>query len=107
MLRGTTESASAIVGTAVFRMVVSIDSIRNATATSQGSRRLTEGSGGGTEGLWPGSGACPDLSGHDVHFGIERDLLAVRERDEDGVLEFPADVLRVGDGVRENVPLRL
>src|ERR1039457_6870440 len=57
MLRGTTPSASAIVGTAVFRIVVSSDSIRNATATSQGRRRLTEGSGGGgTEGL------CRDLS---------------------------------------------
>ena len=52
MLSGTTSSASAIVGTAVFRMVVSIDSIRNATATSHGSRRLTEGSEEGTEGVW-------------------------------------------------------
>src|SRR5512143_4207610 len=59
MLSGTTRIASAIVGTAVFRIVVSIDSIRNATATSQGSRRLTEGStgsgGGGTAGVCPPS----------------------------------------------------
>ena len=45
MESGTTPSASAIVGTAVLRIVVSIASIRNATATIQGSRRLTEGSG--------------------------------------------------------------
>ena len=45
MLRGTTPSASAMVGTAVLRMVVSSDSIRNATATIQGSRRFTDGSG--------------------------------------------------------------
>src|ERR1035441_320073 len=54
MLRGTTPSASAMVGPAVLRIVVSSDSIRNATATSQGSRRLTEGSGGGgTGGIVP------------------------------------------------------
>ena len=47
MLSGTTPSASAIVGTAVFRIVVSSASIRNATATIQGRRRRAEGSGGG------------------------------------------------------------
>ena len=45
MLRGTTFSASAIVGTAVFRIVVSSDSIRNATATIHGRRRLAGASG--------------------------------------------------------------
>ena len=44
MESGTTPSASAIVGTAVLRIVVSSASIRNATATIHGSVRLTEGS---------------------------------------------------------------
>ena len=47
MLSGTTPSASAIVGTAVFRIVVSSASMRNATATIHGRSRLTEGAGGG------------------------------------------------------------
>ena len=40
MLSGTTLSALAITGTAVFRMVASSDSIKKATATSQGSSLL-------------------------------------------------------------------
>jgi len=40
MLRGATCSARAIEGTAVFNMVVSSDSMKNATATSQGNRLL-------------------------------------------------------------------
>src|SRR5580658_7862614 len=39
MLSGATLSAAAIVGTAVFRIVVSSDSMKNATATSQGTSR--------------------------------------------------------------------
>ena len=42
MLSGTTLRASAMAGTAVFRIVVSNDSIKNATATSHGSNRLPE-----------------------------------------------------------------
>src|SRR5258706_4819717 len=42
MLSGATLSADAIAGTAVFRMVVSNDSMKNATATSQGSNRLLD-----------------------------------------------------------------
>src|SRR5450631_4915604 len=42
MLSGATWSAAAIVGTPVFRIVVSSDSIKNATAISQGSSRLLE-----------------------------------------------------------------
>jgi hypothetical protein len=42
MLSGATWSAAAIVGTAVLRIVVSSDSIKNATAISQGRRRLLE-----------------------------------------------------------------
>src|SRR5579863_2441937 len=49
MLRGATLSASEITGTAVFRMVVSSDSMKNATATSQGSSRLLESAGGDAE----------------------------------------------------------
>src|SRR5580704_720316 len=42
MLSGATCSAAAIVGTAVFRIVVSSDSMKNATAISHGSSRLLE-----------------------------------------------------------------
>ena len=40
MLSGATLRASEIAGTAVFKIVVSSDSIKNATATSHGRRRL-------------------------------------------------------------------
>jgi len=40
MLSGTTPSAWAMVGTAVLRMVVSSDSMKNARATNHGKRRL-------------------------------------------------------------------
>src|SRR6266516_7174719 len=51
MLSGATASAFAMAGTAVFRIVVSSDSMKNATATSQGNNRFTDlsGAGGGTE----------------------------------------------------------
>ena len=42
MLSGVTLRASEIAGTAVFRIVVSNDSMKNATATSQGRSRLLE-----------------------------------------------------------------
>jgi len=45
MLRGATLSASEMAGTAVFRMVVSRDSMKNATATSHGKSRLLEADG--------------------------------------------------------------
>ena len=45
MFRGTTPSACAIVGTAVFRIVVSSDSMKKATATSQGSSRFADSLG--------------------------------------------------------------
>jgi hypothetical protein len=45
MLSGATLSAAEIVGTAVFRIVVSSDSIKNATATSHGKSRLLAGDG--------------------------------------------------------------
>src|SRR5580658_7566547 len=47
MLRGAMPRAEEMAGTAVFRMVVSSDSIKNATATSHGRRRLLEASGWG------------------------------------------------------------
>jgi hypothetical protein len=40
MLSGPTWSAAEIAGTAVLRIVVSSDSMKNATATSQGNNRL-------------------------------------------------------------------
>src|SRR5665213_2560735 len=46
MLSGATLSACATAGTAVLRMVVSIDSMKNPTATSQGSSRLAVSLGG-------------------------------------------------------------
>src|ERR1043165_8149630 len=51
MLSGATASAFAMAGTAVFRIVVSSDSMKKATATSQGNNRFTDVSGaaGGTE----------------------------------------------------------
>jgi hypothetical protein len=42
MLRGVTASACDIAGTAVFKIVVSSDSMKNATATSHGSTRFME-----------------------------------------------------------------
>src|SRR5579862_148110 len=50
MLNGATLSAAAMVGTAVFRMVVSSASIKKATATSHGNSRLLEGLGDGAPG---------------------------------------------------------
>src|ERR1017187_8877774 len=51
MLSGATFSAAAMAGAAVFRIVVSSDSMKNATATSHGRRRLLlasmEGAGAG------------------------------------------------------------
>src|SRR5277367_1823924 len=46
MLSGATTSALAIAGTAVFRIVVSSDSMKKATATSQGNNRFTDSAGG-------------------------------------------------------------
>jgi hypothetical protein len=46
MLSGVTANALAITGTAVFKMVVSSDSMKKATATNQGSMRLTAADGG-------------------------------------------------------------
>jgi hypothetical protein len=54
MLRGPTWSAAEMAGTAVLRMVVSSDSMKKATATSQGRRRLLA-----TE--WPGAGEFAGL----------------------------------------------
>ena len=42
MLSGATLSAAAIAGTAVFRIVVSSDSMKKATATSHGNSRLLD-----------------------------------------------------------------
>src|SRR5206468_9548260 len=51
MLGGATASAFEMAGTAVFRIVVSSDSMKKATATSHGNSRFTDlpGAAGGTE----------------------------------------------------------
>src|SRR5277367_6468981 len=51
MLSGVTASALAMAGTAVFRIVVSSDSMKKATATSHGNNRFTDspGAAGGAE----------------------------------------------------------
>ena len=51
MLSGATLRASAMAGTAVFRIVVSNDSMKNATATSHGSNRLLDVCGEETGGI--------------------------------------------------------
>ena len=50
MLNGATFRAAAIAGTAVFKMVVSSDSMKNATATSHGSNLLLEAGSEGAAG---------------------------------------------------------
>ena len=57
MLSGATPRACAMAGTAVFRIVVSSDSMKNAMATSQGRRRLLaspdwEGGRWRGDGIW-------------------------------------------------------
>src|SRR5271168_3387684 len=49
MLSGATLRACETTGTAVFKIVVSSDSIKNATATSHGRSCLLEADGGGEE----------------------------------------------------------
>ena len=49
MLSADTSSASAMVGTAVFRIVVSSASMKKATATSHGNSRLPESPGNGED----------------------------------------------------------
>jgi hypothetical protein len=51
MLSGATFSASETTGTAVFRIVVSSDSMKNATATSHGRSCLLDTACGRGEGL--------------------------------------------------------
>jgi hypothetical protein len=60
MLSGATFSASDTTGTAVFRIVVSSDSMKNATATSQGRSRLRNGANGREEALM---GSVPKRAG--------------------------------------------
>src|SRR3984885_10047473 len=54
MLSGVTCSAGERAGRAVFRIFVSSDSIKNATATSHGRRRLVEAAGWGVSEGAPG-----------------------------------------------------
>jgi hypothetical protein len=50
MLRGATPRAEEIAGTAVFRIVVSSDSMKKATATSHGRSRLEASEGADEDG---------------------------------------------------------
>src|ERR1700677_1622594 len=64
MLRGATCKAAETAGTAVLRIVVSSDSMKNATATSQGSVRLLESEGdGGTRVAVEASGGFMKVQG--------------------------------------------
>src|ERR1700691_5775383 len=81
MLSGATWSAAAIAGTAVLRIVVSSDSMKNATAISHGSRRLLEAaSEGGTEwpSIGPGGLTFVDVGCIGLHDRIPRQLGAGR-----------------------------
>src|SRR5579863_9670810 len=62
MLRGATSSARAMLGTAVLRMVVSSACMKNATATSHGSRLV--GVGGDSRGSAATAMACARGGGH-------------------------------------------
>ena len=83
MLNGATLRAAATTGVAVFRIVVSNDSMKNATATSQGSnRRLAvwgemEGSKPGIEGeLLTFKPTSPRATGYCVFDNVEIVVLA-------------------------------
>jgi hypothetical protein len=70
MLSGATLRAAAIAGTAVLRIVVSNDSIKNATATSHGKSRLLAADGG------------DEVGGELMEFTVcSSPLLVLRERD--------------------------
>src|SRR6202167_2653989 len=66
MLSGATAKALAMAGTAVFRIVVYSDSMKNPTATSHGNSRFTES---GIAGPVP---ACPSIG---LAASVKRDLL--------------------------------
>ena len=70
-----------MVGTPVFRIVVSSDSMKKATAISQGSRRLLESpSEAGVERLFAGAGFCglDELGGISLHDRLNmRDQLSL------------------------------
>src|SRR5438270_5470717 len=75
MLSGATLSAAAMVGTAVFRIVVSSDSMKNATATSHGNNRRPESLTAGTSGM-----LFAGLTTVAVSFGAESALIGARKR---------------------------
>jgi len=75
MLSGATWSAAAMVGTAVLRIVVSSDSIKNATAISQGTSRLLEAASEGC-----GEEASIGLGGL-IFVGLGRIILRDRVRE--------------------------
>jgi hypothetical protein len=69
MLSGATLSASEMAGTAVLRIVVSNDSMKNATATSHGKSRLLEAEGAsGTEDDLPEVKDLGELGGMKLNY---------------------------------------
>src|ERR1017187_5501149 len=85
MLSGTTLRASAMAGTAVFRIVVSNDSIKNATATSHGNNCLPDVCDEGA-GVGSGMGGCsacsmPDFANTDVSEHGDRELVVQLQSD--------------------------
>src|SRR6185295_5170090 len=93
MSSGVTCIAWAIAGTAVLRMVVSSDCMKNATATSQGSRRLVRSVGGGDC-----SAVVKTRRGSALRDGVARDwprhpVLAV-EADDFGLVRHVALAVR-------------
>src|SRR5580698_2413103 len=83
MLSGATCRASAIVGRAVLRMVVSSDSMKNATATSHGRTRFTVSVGDG-DAIEPGrQGATSPAIRHAVRHTHARAPMARPQRIQD------------------------
>src|SRR5208283_859296 len=86
MLSGATPRARAIAGTAVFRIVVSSASMKNATATSHGSSRFADPAR-------PVSGACDGCIHDDLRFA--QDSLQVFAAAEAFAVDF-VDVFGAG-----------
>src|SRR5580704_17638710 len=77
MLRGATCKAADMAGTAVLRIVVSSDSMKKATATSQGSRRFAASEGADARGL-PMTGSGLVMQGQVPRPSRARDAWHVR-----------------------------
>src|SRR5271156_2752393 len=88
MVRGATWSAAAMVGTPVFRIVVSSDSMKNATAINHGRSRLLEsGSGDG--------GDAPSRGPGGITF-VGLDCIGLRHRNHPSAFSRNTDYGRYG-----------